>query len=129
MGTDVGTIPYDACILINHTCILWHVFFWCVSQDGRLVAAKQLKTSPESHDLESHGNDAREGKEGEFRPLKFVPMLNLPIPSIWSNYSDLTRPHPIWRFGKGTPLISGISRLVKYYNLARSMRRTVYLPI
>ena len=38
---------------------------------------------------------------------------------IWSNYSDLTRPHPKWWFSKGHPLISGKSRLVKYYNLAR----------
>ena len=38
---------------------------------------------------------------------------------FWSNYSDLTRPHPKWWFSKGNPLISGKSRLVKYYNLAR----------
>ena len=41
--------------------------------------------------------------------------------SIWANYSDLTRPHPKWWFSKGNLLISGKSRLVKYYNLARSM--------
>ena len=35
--------------------------------------------------------------------------------SIWSNYSNLTRPHPKWRFSKGNHLISGKSRLVKYY--------------
>ena len=40
---------------------------------------------------------------------------------IWSNYSDLTRPHPKWWFSKGNPLISGKSRLVKYYNLTRCM--------
>ena len=40
---------------------------------------------------------------------------------IWSNYSDLTRPHRKWWFSKGNPLISGKSRLVKYYNLARLM--------
>ena len=40
---------------------------------------------------------------------------------IWSNYSDLTRPHPKWWFSKGSPLISGKSRWVKYYNLARRM--------
>ena len=39
---------------------------------------------------------------------------------IWSNYSDLTRPHLKWWFSKGKPLISGKSRLVKYYNLARN---------
>ena len=38
---------------------------------------------------------------------------------VWSNYSDLTRPHPKCWFSKGNPLISGKSRLVKYYNLAR----------
>ena len=39
---------------------------------------------------------------------------------FWSNYSDLTRPiFPKWWFSKGNPLISGKSRLVKYYNLAR----------
>ena len=43
------------------------------------------------------------------------------LPSIWSNYSDLTRPHPKWWFSKGNLLISGKSRLVKYYNLARSI--------
>ena len=26
---------------------------------------------------------------------------------FWSNYSDLTRPHPKWWFRKGIPLISG----------------------
>ena len=37
---------------------------------------------------------------------------------VWSNYSDLTRPiSPKWWFGKN-PIISGKSRLVKYYNLA-----------
>ncbi len=45
--------------------------------------------------------------------------------SIWSNYSDPTRPiSPKWWFSKGNPLISGKSRLVKYYNLARSMEGT-----
>ena len=38
---------------------------------------------------------------------------------IWSNYSDLTRPHPKWWCSKGNPLISGKSGLVKYYNLTR----------
>ena len=32
---------------------------------------------------------------------------------IWSNHSELTRPHPKWWFGKGDPLIPGKSRLVK----------------
>ena len=41
------------------------------------------------------------------------------ITPIWSNYSDLTRPHPKWWFSKGNPLISGKSSLVKYYNLTR----------
>ena len=38
---------------------------------------------------------------------------------VCSNYSDLTRPHPKWWFSKGNPIISGFSRLVNYYNLAR----------
>ena len=37
----------------------------------------------------------------------------------WSNYRDLTRPHPKWWFSKGNPLILGKSRLVKCYNLTR----------
>jgi len=41
------------------------------------------------------------------------------ITFTWSNYSDLRRPHPKWWFSKGNPFISGISRLVKYYNLTR----------
>ena len=41
---------------------------------------------------------------------------------IWSNYSDLTRPHTKWWFSKGNPLISGKPRLVKYYNLARYIK-------
>ncbi len=44
-------------------------------------------------------------------------------PWIWSNYSDLTRPPPKWRFSPGNPLISGKSGLVKYYNLTRWMRQ------
>ena len=41
-------------------------------------------------------------------------------PLFWSNYSDLTRPiFPKRWFSKGNPLISGKSRLVNYYNLAR----------
>ncbi len=39
---------------------------------------------------------------------------------FWSNYSDLT---PNWWFSKGNPLISGKSKLVKYYNLARCFNR------
>ena len=31
---------------------------------------------------------------------------------LWSNQSDLTRPHPKWWFSKGNPLISGKFRLV-----------------
>ena len=38
---------------------------------------------------------------------------------FWSNYSDLTRPHPKRWFSKGNPLISGKPRLLKYYNFAR----------
>ena len=52
------------------------------------------------------------GNFGLFPPKKIVHCF-------WSNYSDLTRPHPKWWFSKGNPLISGKSRLVKYYNLAR----------
>ena len=46
-------------------------------------------------------------------------MYRMPCLYIWSNYSDLTRPHPNWWSRKGNPLISGKSRLVKYYDLAR----------
>ena len=47
---------------------------------------------------------------------------------IWSNYSDLTRPHPNWWFSKGNPFISGKLRLVKYYNLPRyDMNREVLI--
>ena len=54
----------------------------------------------------------------------FVPsILSKSKPSndnyIWSNYSDLKRPHPKWWFSKGDHLISRKPRLVKYYNLAR----------
>ena len=51
--------------------------------------------------------------------LKKNPFPELSYPIIWANYSDLTRPHPKWWFSKGIPLISGKSRLVKYYHLAR----------
>ncbi len=50
-------------------------------------------------------------------PWKIFPAT----PTIWANYSDLTRPHPKRWFSKGNHLISGKSRLVKYYNLARKM--------
>ena len=50
------------------------------------------------------------------------------IQYIWSNYSDLTRPHPKWWFSKGNPLISGKSRLVKYYNLARYIWDVCQMP-
>ena len=40
---------------------------------------------------------------------------------FWSNYSDLTRPHPKWWLSKGNPLISGKPRLVKHYNLASTL--------
>ena len=49
----------------------------------------------------------------------YVQFLGCSLYTIWSNYSDLTRPHPKWWFIKGNPLISGKSRLVKYYNLPR----------
>ena len=43
------------------------------------------------------------------------------VNDVWSNYSNLTRPHPKWWFSMGNPLISGKPRLVKYNNLARMM--------
>ena len=51
-----------------------------------------------------------------------IPMANpttkcFGITYVWSNYSDLTRPHPKWWFSKGNPLISGKPRLVKYYSM------------
>ena len=46
---------------------------------------------------------------------------------ICSNYSDLTRHHPKWWFSKGNPLISGKSRLVKYYNLARCIDICIFI--
>ena len=45
--------------------------------------------------------------------------LSLYCKWIWSNHSDLTRPHPKWWSSKENPLISGKPRLVKYYDLAR----------
>ncbi len=48
---------------------------------------------------------------------------------LWSNYSDLTRPHPKWWFSKGNSLISGFSRLVNYYNLARWLLWLLYAEI
>ena len=51
--------------------------------------------------------------------MKFHECLSISKPSsVWSNYSDLTRPHPNLWFSKGIPLLSGTSRLVKYHNLA-----------
>ena len=44
------------------------------------------------------------------------------VTCFWSNYSDLTRPHPKWWFSKGNSLISGKSGLVKYYNLTRCLK-------
>ena len=41
---------------------------------------------------------------------------------IWWNYNDLTRPHP-----KGHLLISGKSRVLKYYNLARYDTYDIYI--
>ena len=47
-----------------------------------------------------------------------MPLIQV-VGIIWSNYRDLTRPHPKWWLSKGNPLISQKPRLVKYYNLAR----------
>ena len=65
------------------------------------------------------GNNQRERNVCHF--LHGLPELFIFFHVLWSNYSDLTRPHPKWWFSKGNPLISGKSRLVtvKYYNLAR----------
>ena len=47
------------------------------------------------------------------------PQNQLIFQSTWSNYSDVTRPHLKRWLRQGNPLISGKSRWVKYYNLAR----------
>ena len=45
---------------------------------------------------------------------------------VWSNYSVLTRPvSPKWWFSKEHPLISGKSRLVKYYEPFGQMKRVL----
>ena len=56
-----------------------------------------------------------------------------PVDMVWSNYSDLTRPHPKWWLNKGNPLISGKPRFVIYYNLARYGKypltyKVLYIP-
>ena len=59
---------------------------------------------------------------GAFRqafPRRLSQVGNWRFHFFWSNYCDLTRPHPKWWLSKGNPLISGKPRLVKYYNLAR----------
>ena len=48
---------------------------------------------------------------------RYIPYIGVSI-LIWSNYSDLTQPHPKWWFSKENPLISGKPRLVKYYDVA-----------
>ena len=48
--------------------------------------------------------------------------------NIWSNYSDLTRPHQKWWLSKGNLLISGKSWLVEYYNL-RYYHHSSYLSM
>ena len=58
-----------------------------------------------------------EGISGDTHPKAWLGWICLYM--IWSNYSDLTRPHPKWWFSEGNPLISGKSGLVKYDNLAR----------
>ena len=62
-----------------------------------------------------------------------VPHRSLVVPLraafVWSNYSDLTRPHPKWWFSKGNPLISGKSRLVKYYTGWWLQRFFIFTPI
>ena len=56
-------------------------------------------------------------------PWTWYISFNVAVSYIYPNYSDLTRPHPKWRCGRGTPpttgLTSGKSRLVKYYNSTR----------
>ena len=59
------------------------------------------------------------------RWLSKIAMVEFLQTLIWSNYSDLTRPHPKWWFSKGNPLISVKSRLMKYYNLTRLMYHQV----
>ena len=51
----------------------------------------------------------------------WVPPVYIYYICILANYSDLTRPHLKWWFGKGNPLISGKSGLVKYNNLTRNI--------
>ena len=63
-------------------------------------------------------NEKTHQEGGKKTPLKGI---------VWSNYSDLTRPHPKWWFSMGNPLISGKSRLVKYYNLARIVLPLVFV--
>ena len=45
---------------------------------------------------------------------------------IWSNYSDLTRPHPKWCFSKGNPLILLKSGLVNYFHFTRYVLSHIY---
>ena len=80
--------------------------FRCISASSQLTARSRWPLN------QSSWTDLRFAKK-----LVFVYLSH--HHEIWSNYSDLTRPHPKWWFSKGIPLISGKSRLVKYYNLAR----------
>ena len=110
---------------------------WFVSQNALLRLKKcmgqttQLGSSLNLLLLMATRNPANSPVDMEVYPIIYSffffipPVVGLGIsePSTWSNYSDLTRPHPKWWFSKGNPLISGKPRLVKYYNLARSTVR------
>ena len=64
------------------------------------------------------GSKHRSGRSYQLVKTPFV-IKQLGSHQTWSNYSDLTRPHPKWWFSKENPLISRKPRLVKYINLAR----------
>ena len=101
-------------------------FFFATNLQGLFLAITQLPISYFPWKLTARKKNILSFWWPPLRDIAFVnfrgcvsTMLSLPPedPYIWSNYSDLTRPHSKWWFSKGNPLNSGKARLVKYYNL------------
>ena len=86
---------------------------------SRISETSKTQECPGGIDYTCHAFSKRGDLDNSIPPLLVFWVILRRWIYFWSNYSDLTRPHPKWWFSKGNPLISGKPRLVKYYNLAR----------
>ena len=82
---------------------------YTIPMDPSCVIEKSIETATST--FQAHGKSQR--RKTFVDSERFEQEVQGVNPYFWSNYSDLTRPHPKWWFSKGNPMKSPYFRKIQ----------------